>query len=79
VNVGADPSVNRGRPPTLGKRAIRAPSEPTWVLAIACMHACIREGDATRETPAEVRRAHQPATREGQAGPIGVAGGPYYR
>jgi hypothetical protein len=35
--------------------------------------------DATREAPAVVRRVRQPEAREGQAGPLGVAGGPYYR
>ena len=75
-NAEADLSLLRGRLPSLGKRAIRAPSGSAGVVATACKH---RETDATRETPAVVGRAHQLEIREDQAGPSGVAGGPLYR
>ena len=42
----------------------------TGVLATACLH---RRTDATREAPAVVACAHQPAAREEQAGPFGVS------
>lgn len=51
------------------RRASQAPSGPAGVIATACIQ---RRFDATREAPAVVRE-HQPTTREGQAGPYGVA------
>jgi hypothetical protein len=66
----------QGRLPSLGKRAAYATNDSAGVVATACMH---RETDETRQTPTVVGRAHQPAIREGQAGPSGVAGGPLYR
>ena len=57
----------------LGKRARRAPSGSTGVLAAARMR---REIDATRETPiGGWGVASQPDAREGQAGLLGVAEG----
>jgi len=52
-----------------GRRATRAPRGPAGVVATACIG---RRFEATREAPAVVSE-HQPATREGQAGPYGVA------
>lgn len=52
-----------------GRRATHAPSGPAGVMATACIQ---RRFDATREAPAVVGE-HQPATREGWAGPYGVA------
>ena len=75
-NAEADLSLLRGRLPSLGKRAIRAPSGSAGVVATACKR---RETDVTRETPTVVGRAHQLEIREDQAGPPGVAGGPLYR
>jgi len=43
---------------------------PAGVMATACRQ---RGPDATRETPRGDRRLDQPATRESQAGPCGVA------
>ena len=43
---------------------------PAGVMATACRQ---RGTDATREAPAVIARLDQPATREGQAGPSGVA------
>ena len=61
--------MDRGRPPSLEKdsnariqRSRRGNGEGTYT----------RSSDATREAPAVVYR-HQPAAREGQAGPCGVA------
>ena len=55
-----------------GRRAKHAPNGPAGVVATACIH---RRTDETRETPAVVK-VHQLATREGQAGPYGVADRP---
>jgi hypothetical protein len=44
--------------------------EPAGVIATACTH---RRPDATREAPAVIASWDQPATRERQAGPCGVA------
>jgi len=66
-------TLKRGRLSSLGKRARRAPSGSTGVLAVARMR---REIDATRETPiGGWGRASQPDAREGQAGLLGVAEG----
>ena len=61
--------MDRGRPPSLEKdsnartqRSRRGNGEGTYT----------RSSDATREAPTVVER-HQPAAREGQAGPYGVA------
>ncbi len=57
----------------LGKRAKRAPSGSTGVLAAARVH---REIDATREAPSGGWGVtSQPEAREGQAGPLEVAEG----
>jgi hypothetical protein len=65
----ADPTSNRGRPSSLGKRATDAPEGSAGVLAPACRR---RESDATREAPAVAAHDRQPDAREGQAGPCGV-------
>jgi len=44
--------------------------EPAGVMAATCTH---RRPDATREAPAVIAGQDQPATRESQAGPYGVA------
>ena len=44
--------------------------EPAGVMATACTH---RRPEATREAPAVIAVWDQPATRERQAGPYGVA------
>jgi hypothetical protein len=44
--------------------------QPAGVMAMACTH---RRPDATREAPSGDRGKDQPATRESQAGPCGVA------
>jgi len=66
-------TFKRGRLSSLGKRARRAPSGSTGVLAAARMR---REIDATRETPiGGWGVTSQPDAREGQAGLLGVAEG----
>jgi hypothetical protein len=72
--VEADPPMKRGRLLSLGKRAKQAPSGSTGVLAAARVH---REIVATREAPrGGWGVTSQPESREGQAGPLGVADGP---
>ena len=44
--------------------------EPAGVMATACTH---RRPEATREAPAVILIKDQPAVRERQAGPCGVA------
>ena len=56
-----------------GKRATSAPDSSDGVVATARMD---RKTDATREAPFGGVRVRQPATREGQAGPDGVADKP---
>jgi hypothetical protein len=46
--------------------------EPAGVMAMACRH---RRPDATREAPTVIAAKDQPATRERQTGPSGVAEG----
>ena len=60
---------SRGRPPSLGKGATRAPDGPAGVLAAAC----IQGGPPQHGKPQAAVWGHQPAAREGQAVPLGVA------
>ena len=69
-NAEADPPLKRGRLPTVGKRATRAPTGSAGVLAVACME----EGDWTQHgKPCRWRGTRQPTAREGQVGPVRVA------
>jgi hypothetical protein len=54
----------------MGEYERNDPSDPAGVLATACRH---RGPDATREAPAVIAVWGQPAARESQAGPFGVA------
>ena len=54
----------------MGEYERTSPIGPAGVLATACRQ---RGPDATREAPAVIAVGDQPATRERQAGPSGVA------
>jgi hypothetical protein len=70
-NAGADPPALRGRPPLMGGYERTASIGPAGVLTATCMH---RSALGTRETPSVgLEIQNQPATRESQAGLIGVA------
>ena len=60
----------RGRPTPMGEYERTSSIGPAGVLATACRQ---RGPDATREAPAVIAVGDQPATRESQAGPFGVA------
>ena len=55
----------------MGKRATQAPNGPAGVVATACIHKEIRRNTGNPDGGGGV--IHQPAPREGQAGPFGVA------
>ena len=71
-NAEADPAKLRGRLPSLGKRAKRAPKGSAGVVAMACVE---EEGRATREAHRVGEREAQPVAREGEAGPDEVTEG----
>jgi len=54
----------------MGEYERTASIESAGVLVTTCMH---RKALVTREAPAEIGSWDQPATRESQAGPFGVA------
>ena len=64
--------MNRGKAAVDGRVRANKPIGPAGVLATAC-----RQGGSgvTREAPAVIGNRGQPATRERQAGPSGVAEG----
>ena len=61
--------MNRGKAAVDGRARANKPIGPAGVLATACRP---RGPDATREAPAVIG-SDQPAARESQAGPFGVA------
>ncbi len=69
-NVNADPVEIRGRLPSLGKRAKRAPSEFTGVVVTACWAEGVlrKHGKPVLVTAG----SGQPGPREGQTGPMRV-------
>src|SRR5689334_16707873 len=67
-NADADPPEKRGRPTPMGQHERTGLIESAGVVATACRQ---RRPVATREIPTAVYG--QPATRESQAGPCGVA------
>ena len=69
-NAEVDPPVIRGRLPSAGKRATRAPAGSAGVLAAARMEGGM---DATRETPSEAW--HAPTGTPRGAGRAGRGGG----
>ncbi len=70
-DAGADLSVFQGRPPSSGEEATRAPIRSRRGSGVG-MH--VRgKSTATREAPSVSVRDAQPDSREGQAGPTGVA------
>ena len=71
--MGADPPEFRGRPPSLV--SMSDSSQGSHRGSGAGMHA---NGDRTQHGKPRrvVARDHQPDSREGQAGPVGVAEGP---
>jgi hypothetical protein len=76
-DVGADPVATRGRPPSLGTEGstphdATRPKGPTGVWAVACLHTEIRSNTGS---PRRCGFIPQPESREGQAGPPGVADG----
>ncbi len=54
----------------MGKKKAKAPIGSTGVMATACLHKGLRSNTGS---PAGGQREVQPETREGQAGPDGVA------
>ncbi len=69
-DAGADPLTIEGKPKPMGEYERNNLMGPAGVLATTCRQ---RGPDATRETPAVIANGDQPATRESQAGPCGVA------
>ena len=67
----ADPAVFRGRPSSCGEEARSAPTDLAGVVASACMYTKIDRNTGNPDGGGGV--IHQPAPREGQAGPFGVA------